>query len=231
MPSPRNVSTFSSFTTICSGVCFENVLMVIHSARPQAAGTTQNNPLTTNGPKNPDPSRCNTHLSGVTPLSDEPNHSQGLNHTRALHPLRGAAPLTWRCTCYVAVHPNRRGVMPTDRVHCPLEQVKVWSVCAGVTVSHSGEDCFVTVACGLVCRGQAAGAAPVTWRCTRYVAVHPNRRGVMPTDRVHHHTNKPNRGYAHLPMGRHCTTGRVRTLLRVCLCGCGPGRSLLLGLA
>ena len=163
MPSPRNASTFSSFTTICSGVCFENVLMVIHSARPQAAGTTQNNPLTTNGPKNPDPSRCNTHLSGVTPLSDEPNHSQGLNHTRALHPLRGAAPLTWRCTCYVAVHPNRRGVMPTDRVH--------------------------------------------------------------------HHTNKPNRGYAHLPMDRHCTTGRVRTLLRVCLCGCGPGRSLLLGLA
>ena len=30
--------------------------MVIHSARPQAARTTQNNPLTTNGPKNPDPS-------------------------------------------------------------------------------------------------------------------------------------------------------------------------------
>ena len=28
------------------------------------------------------------------------------------------------------------------------------------------------------------GAAPVTWRCTSYVAVHPNRRGVMPTDRV-----------------------------------------------
>ncbi len=25
-------------------------------------------------------------------------------------------------------------------------------------------------------------------------------------------------------MGRHCTTGRARTLLRVCLCGCGPGR-------
>ena len=95
----------------------------------------------------------------------------------ALHLLRGAAPLTWRCTCYVAVHPNRRGVMPTDRVHCPLEQVKVWSVCAGVTVSHSGEDCFVTVACGLVCRGQAAGAAPVTWRCTRYVALHLLRGG------------------------------------------------------
>ena len=31
--------------------------MVIHSARPQAARTTQNNPLKTNGPKNPDPSK------------------------------------------------------------------------------------------------------------------------------------------------------------------------------
>ena len=56
MPSPRSASAFSSFTTICSGVCFENFLMVIHSARPQAAGTTQNNPLKTNGLKNPDPS-------------------------------------------------------------------------------------------------------------------------------------------------------------------------------
>ena len=31
--------------------------MVIHSARPQAAWTTQNSPLKTNGPKNPDPSK------------------------------------------------------------------------------------------------------------------------------------------------------------------------------
>ena len=36
--------------------------MVIHSARPQAAGTTQNNPLTTTGPKNPDPSNLIQHL-------------------------------------------------------------------------------------------------------------------------------------------------------------------------
>ena len=28
------------------------------------------------------------------------------------------------------------------------------------------------------------GAAPVTWRCTRYVAMHPNRRGALPTVRV-----------------------------------------------
>ena len=36
----------------------------------------------------------------------------------AVHPLRGAAPVTWRCTRYVALHPNRRGAMPTDRVQC-----------------------------------------------------------------------------------------------------------------
>ena len=28
--------------------------------------------------------------------------------------------------------------MPTDRVRCPSEQVKVWSVCAEVTVPHRG---------------------------------------------------------------------------------------------
>ena len=33
-------------------------------------------------------------------------------------PIRSRqAPVTSRCTCYVAMHPIRRGVMPTDRVH------------------------------------------------------------------------------------------------------------------
>ena len=36
----------------------------------------------------------------------------------------GDAPVMWRCTRYVAVHPNRRGVMPTDRVHCPHQQAQ-----------------------------------------------------------------------------------------------------------
>ena len=46
----------------------------------------------------------------------------------ALHPLRGAAPVTWRCTRYVAVHPNRRGALPTDRVQRPnkQEQTRNW---------------------------------------------------------------------------------------------------------
>ena len=36
-----------------------------------------------------------------------------------LHPLRGAAPVTWCCTRCVALHPNRAGAMPTDWVQCP----------------------------------------------------------------------------------------------------------------
>ena len=33
--------------------------------------------------------------------------------------------------------------MPTDRVRCPSEQVKVWSACAEVTVPHrGGEGCL-----------------------------------------------------------------------------------------
>ena len=48
--------------------------------------------------------------------------------TGALHPLRGGAPVTWRCTRYVAVHPNRRGALPTDRVQRPnkQEQTRNW---------------------------------------------------------------------------------------------------------
>ena len=44
------------------------------------------------------------------------------------HKHGGAAPVTWRCTRYVAVHPNRRGALPTDRVQCPntQEQTRNW---------------------------------------------------------------------------------------------------------
>ena len=83
--------------------------------------------------------------------------------------------------------------MPTDRVRCLLEQVKVWVVRGVGSLSRLSsrivdvlDEYFrvVTVACGLVCRRRATGAAPVMWRRTRYVALHPNRRGVMPTVRV-----------------------------------------------
>ena len=133
--------------------------------------------------------------------SPEDPHIPGNHHN--CHKCGGTAPDQGHYTRYGALHPNGRGVMPTDRVHRLLEQVKVWSVRAEVTASHSGEDCLVAVACGLVdmidlakaqltlvtvayglvCRGQAAGTAPVMWRCTRYVAVHllcgaaPERKG------------------------------------------------------
>ena len=44
------------------------------------------------------------------------------------HKHRGTTPDQWRCTRYVAVHPNRRGALPTDRVQCPnkQEQTRNW---------------------------------------------------------------------------------------------------------
>ena len=57
------------------------------------------------------------------PHNPDNRHKHG-----ALHSLRGAAPVMWQCTRYVAVHPNRRGALPTDRVHCPntQEQTRNW---------------------------------------------------------------------------------------------------------
>ena len=48
--------------------------------------------------------------------------------TGALHPIRGTTPDMGRCTRYVAVHPNRRGALPTDRVQClnKQEQTRNW---------------------------------------------------------------------------------------------------------
>ena len=70
----------------------------------QARKTTQaEDNSSTEDPRNPD-SRHNRHKHG------------------------GTAPVTWRCTRYVAVHPNRRGALPTDRVQCPnkQEQTRNW---------------------------------------------------------------------------------------------------------
>ena len=58
--------------------------------------------------------------------STEDPHNPDSRHNRHKH--GGAAPVTWRCTRYVAVHPNRRGALPTDRVQCPniQEQTRNW---------------------------------------------------------------------------------------------------------
>ena len=71
---------------------------------PQARKTTQaEDNSSTEDPRNPD-SRHNRHKHG------------------------GTAPVMWRCTRYVALHPNRRGALPTDRVQCPnkQEQTRNW---------------------------------------------------------------------------------------------------------
>ena len=108
----------------------------------------------------------------------------------------------------VALHPIRRGVMPTDRVHRLPQQERPRTIpphrpqpaasdaATRPRHAHPGSErealhplrraapdpsqCTRYVAMHPLRRN-----APVTSQCTRYVAIHPIRRGVMPTDRVH----------------------------------------------
>ena len=50
----------------------------------------------------------------------EDAHIPGNHHN--CQKYRGTTPDQGRCTRYVAVHPNRRGALPTDRVQCPNTQ-------------------------------------------------------------------------------------------------------------
>ena len=58
--------------------------------------------------------------------SPEDPHNPDSRHNRHKH--GGTAPDMGHCTRYVAVHPNRRGALPTDRVQCPniQEQTRNW---------------------------------------------------------------------------------------------------------
>ena len=58
----------------------------------------------------------------TTQAPKTPTAATTATSTGALHPIWGGAPVMWRCTRYVAVHPNRRGALPTDRVQCPNTQ-------------------------------------------------------------------------------------------------------------
>lgn len=63
-------------------------------------------------------------------------------------------------------------------------------------------------------RPRPRSAAPVMSRCTRSVAMHPIRRGVMPTDRVHHLIdNKLARGFSPWRRRRRSPTGPGRAAL------------------
>ena len=94
-----------------------------------------------------------------------------------------AAPDPSRYTRSVALHPIRRGAMPTDRVHRLPRQAQLRTIALRSRTP------------GLFHERHARGATPDPSRCTRYVALHPIRRGVMPTDRVHRLIdNKRDRG-------------------------------------
>ena len=92
----------------------------------------------------------------------------------------------------VALHPIRRGAMPTDRVFRLPKQVQPR---AFTPDTPKRQHQTLPDNLEIPARLRTRGAAPVTSRYTRYVAMHLIRRGAMPTDRVHRFIdNKRDRG-------------------------------------
>ena len=97
----------------------------------------------------------------------------------ARHLLRGATPVTWCYTRYVALHPNRTGAMPTDRVYHARRQERAWNLESrnakeGVLSAPTHKPgpghkrrhhAWCCTRC--VVLHPLRGAAPVAWRCTR----------------------------------------------------------------
>ena len=120
-----------------------------------------------------------------------PRHAHPGSEREALHPLRRETPVTSRNTRYVAMHPIRRGVMPTDRVHRLPQQAQP-RVLPPYTPQPAASDAATRPQNTRTDSAQEPlhpirHTAPDPSHCTRSVAVHPIRRGVMPTDRVQHH--------------------------------------------
>ena len=118
--------------------------------------------------------------------------NKGATSRGALHPLRGAVPVTWCCTRSERVQCLRigcnafgSGAMPSDRVYRAPRQERVRNL-----ESRNAKERGLNAPThnpGLgrpIKRIHHAGTAPVTGRCTRYVVQHPIRMGAMPTDRV-----------------------------------------------
>ena len=113
---------------------------------PTTTTTTRNaSPHTLSG----SPRRSHT----ATRCSPQQRVSIAAEPKQERHPIRCATPDTWRYTRYGAVHPNGRGVMPTDRVQCPHDKSKSRLPCASslttvlrhchAAVEHSVEHCDV----------------------------------------------------------------------------------------
>ena len=67
-------------------------------------------------------SKQKTPQARKTPQAEDNSSTEDAHIPGNHHKHGGAAPVTWRCTRYVALHPNRRGALPTDRVQCPNTQ-------------------------------------------------------------------------------------------------------------
>ena len=89
---------------------------------------------------------CMRRCWGTTPISGE------VGLAARLHPLRRAAPVTWRYTRYVALHPLRRaapdqngciaygsGALPTDRVHRTTLEHTTEDSAAPARITHGQE--------------------------------------------------------------------------------------------
>ena len=124
--------------------------------------------------------------------TDEADRATASCSQYALHPMWGTAPVAGRCTLYVALHPMW-GATP-DQKRCnaygsgaaPLST----STFAATRSHQSSADEHTTTS---------------HKRCTLYVALHPIRRGAMPTDRVQRPTQQAfsRRRTAHLIPHRH----------------------------
>ena len=82
--------------------------------------------------RQPKPSRRKTPKQ-KTPQARKTTQAEDNSSRRQPKPRRPPQPrqppqAQGRCTRYVAVHPNRRGALPTDRVQCPniQEQTRNW---------------------------------------------------------------------------------------------------------
>ena len=99
-----------------------------------------------------------------------PRHAHPGSEREALHPLRRDTPDQKGCNAYGsgAPPPTTSTIAESLSRHTPTSRL-------GGSLAASKRSP----------RPRTTGAAPVTSRCTRYVAIHPIRRGAMPTDRVH----------------------------------------------
>ena len=96
----------------------------IHVGELRATFLRNHNMRRHKDPSRRQPKRKTTQAEDNSSTEDPRNPDS--RHNRHKH--GGTAPVTWRCTRYVAVHPNRRGALPTDRVQRPnkQEQTRNW---------------------------------------------------------------------------------------------------------